>query len=166
MGYGAFEREPSKSGNAQDEIELNVDKTFFGYVVSAFWKISKTYAFIIDSGYGWDDDRPSNNYLDASTMNATGVCLVEKQYYLVHPDKGNKFSTPSGLESLHKGKFGRVTKEDLVKGSVRTWVNNGKENRGGFEDPINKVTIINLIDGNITAPGFIRIPVYSAERAF
>ncbi|KAH8423398.1 uncharacterized protein LDX57_001157 [Aspergillus melleus] len=166
LTYGAFEREPSKSGNAQDEIELYVDKTFFGYVIPAFWKVSKTYAFIIDSGYGCDDDRPLSNYLDARTMNATGVCLEEKRYYLVYPDKGSKFSTPPGLESLHKGKFGRITKEELVRGSVRTWINNGKENRGGFGDPIGKVTMKNLIDGDITAPGFIRIPVCSAERAF
>ncbi|KAI9039350.1 uncharacterized protein KD926_009493 [Aspergillus affinis] len=157
LADGAFETGGPQFGNAHNEIRPNVQKKFFGFVIPALWKVSQTYTFIIDSGYGCDEDRPLSNYLDDNTMNATGVCLEEKRYYLVYPNKGNKFSTPQGLESLPK--------EDLVKGSVRTWIHNGKENRGGFGEPIDKVTMENLIDADIMAPGFIRIPVCSAERA-
>ncbi|PLB49726.1 hypothetical protein P170DRAFT_447329 [Aspergillus steynii IBT 23096] len=171
-----------------ETLKQNVAKSFFGYLIPAIWHLSKTYAFVIDSGYGCSEDNRLSHYIDRVTANATGVCVDEKQYYLVYPDgdsrtchcqvmtgrgpcqlgcTNNKFSAPPGLDSLGTiyRKFGGITKEDLVEGSVRTWFENVKEN-GGLADPTNKETIDDLLDGNITTPGFIRIPVCSPERAF
>ncbi|KAK4155345.1 hypothetical protein C8A00DRAFT_31870 [Chaetomidium leptoderma] len=69
-----------------------------------------------------------------------------------------------GLESLDR--FGGITKEELIKGSVRTWIQNGKKNGGGFADLTNGDTINGLLNVDITTPGFVRLPVCSPERAY
>ena len=79
--------------------------------------------------------------------------------------QNNKFSAPVGLGNLER--FGKVTKEDLVIGSVRTWLRNGKTNGGGVADPINDAgTPSDLLDMSIRSPGFVRLPVCSPDRAF
>ncbi|RHZ56572.1 uncharacterized protein CDV56_100433 [Aspergillus thermomutatus] len=185
---GAFEQQPPEEDEDTDKNELraNIQKCFFGYSIPALWQVSKTYAFIIDAGHGCDEGKQLTDYLKDDTMDATGACVDGQQYYLVYPDGDavechcefydggpcqrvcvdNKFSVPPGLDSLGNGNFGGITKDDLVKGSVRTWKQNGKENSGGFADPTNKGTIDNLMDVDVTTPGFMRIPVFSPERAF
>ncbi|KAL4867222.1 hypothetical protein BDV12DRAFT_198432 [Aspergillus spectabilis] len=92
-------------------------------------------------------------------MQATEVCIEPDnyQYFLLYPKddaeaceceritdmgpcqqvcRNNKFSKPPGLDALDGTSYGGITKEDLVKGS------------------------------NDTTPGFMRIAVCSAERAF
>ncbi|KAL3432059.1 putative necrosis-inducing factor-domain-containing protein [Aspergillus tetrazonus] len=61
-----------------------------------------------------------------------------------------------------------ITKDDLVIGSVRTWIKHGRENpaKPGDGDPTNDDVITDLTNLNVTAPGYMRIPVCSAERAF
>lgn len=54
----------------------------------------------------------------------------------------------------------------LIKGSVRTYRQNGNTNGGGVADVNNQGTIDDLLDNqDITTPGFIRIPVCSPEQA-
>ncbi|THC88729.1 hypothetical protein EYZ11_011829 [Aspergillus tanneri] len=183
---GKFESEPRETGNVKNELRANIQKCFFGYSIPALWQVSKAYAFIIDAGHGCDEGKQLSNYLDDDTMDATGACVDGRQYYLAYPDGDavechcvyhdgghcervcvdNKFSAPPGLDSLGNGNFGGITRDDLIKGSVRTWMKNGKENGGGFADPTNEGTIDNLMDVDVTTPGFMRIPVCSPERAF
>jgi len=65
-----------------------------------------------------------------------------------------------------KDTFSGITKEDLIKGSVRTWTLNGRKNGAEVADPTNDGTMDNVLDLDVTTPGFIRIPVCSADRAF
>lgn len=80
----------------------------------------------------------------------------------------SKFSAPPGLESLPT--FGGVTKEDLINGSVRTWIQTerpGRRNGGKPADSTDRGTMENLpLNGGVTTPGFIRLPVCSPEHAF
>ncbi|RYO77504.1 hypothetical protein DL766_004935 [Monosporascus sp. MC13-8B] len=169
----------------QESIKSNVLKSFFGFSIPTLWRRSKAYAFAIDSGANCDG-RPLGKYLDDSTTDKTGVCYQGKCYYLVHPDgearpckcermsnlgpcqtvcRNNKFSVPVGLGDL--GRFSGVTKEDLVIGSVRTWLQNGKINGGGVTDPINNgAARADLLNMDITTPGLVRLPVCSPDRAF
>ncbi|KAI4685538.1 uncharacterized protein J4E84_006266 [Alternaria hordeiaustralica] len=166
----------------------SIEKSVFAFAIPALWRNSNRYAFVMDSGYGCGDDKALSDYLSDDTMRATGACIDGKQYYLVHPDGdaskqgcvfdkpnpnqcdvktiNNKFSTPPGLGSLDGAAFGRVTKEDLIKGSVRTYVYNGKKNVIKGPNVDDKSVQNNLLDGDITAPGFIQLPVCSPERAF
>ncbi|RYO82101.1 hypothetical protein DL762_006788 [Monosporascus cannonballus] len=176
---------PAPKDTTATELRSNVLKSFFGFSIPALWRRSKTYAFVIDSGASCDG-RPLGKYLADSTADETGVCYQGRRYYLVHPDgearpckcvrltdvgpcqtvcRDNKFSVPVGLGDL--GRFGGVTKEDLVIGSVRTWLQNGKTNGGGVVDPINNGAARNdLLNMDITTPGFVRLPVCSPDRAF
>ncbi|KAF4228068.1 hypothetical protein CNMCM6805_002454 [Aspergillus fumigatiaffinis] len=155
---GAFEQVPPENEDTDKNIlRANIQKCFFGYSIPSLWQVSKTYAFIIDAGHSCGE-KQLTDYLKDETMDATGVCVDDQQYYLVYAegeaitcrcefyDGGpcqricvdNKFSMPPGLDSLGNGNFDGITKDDLVKGSVRTWKRNGKENGGGFADPTNK----------------------------
>ncbi|KGO73174.1 Glycoside hydrolase, superfamily [Penicillium italicum] len=184
---GKFEQEPSKDDEATDinDLRTNIQKCFFGYSIPALWQASKAYAFIIDAGYACGGKEPTD-YLADDTMDATGACVDGQQYYLVYPDgdatvckrycsdhgpcsqacSDNKFSAPPGLDSLKGGNFGGISKSDLVKGSVRTWKQNGKTNGGGYADPTDQDTINSLLNVDVTTPGFMRIPVCSPERAY
>ncbi|KAK5799831.1 hypothetical protein VI817_002043 [Penicillium citrinum] len=183
-----FNEEPEKDDDKttiKNDLRANIKKCFFGYSIPALWQVSKSYSFIIDAGHGCGK-KELTQYLSDETMDATGACVDEQQYYLVYPkgsssdchkvcyDHGpcqdvcsdSKFSPPPGLDSLSDGNFGGITRADLIKGSVRTWKQNGKENGGGFADPTNSGTIDNLMKADVTTPGFMRIPVCSPERAF
>lgn len=184
---GKFEEDPPES-NSETELRANIAKSFFGYSIPSLWRVSQSYAFIIDSGYGCGDEDKDvlDDYLEDKTMEATGACVDGRSYYLVYPDGDSetchcehydggpcqkvcvdsKFSAPPGLDSLDGTVFGGITKEDLIKGSVRTYIQNGKTNGGGFADPTNGGTIDNLMDVDVTTPGFMRLPVCSPERAY
>ncbi|KAL4805376.1 chitinase [Aspergillus unguis] len=168
----------------ESDLRANIAKCFFGYAIPALWRESEAYPFIINTG---DDcgKAQMDDYLYDKTKEATGGCVNGKQYYLVYP-KGdsescvclptsgqrecvnvcsdNKFAAPPGIDALKN--FGGITKEELITGSVRTWADNNYENGGGFADPTNQGTIDDLLDVDVTTPGFMRIPVCTAERAF
>ena len=177
---------PEPEGTEDNELRANIAKTFFGFAIPALWRVSSTYAFVIDSGYGCDEDKPLSEYLDDRTMKATGACVDGRLYYLAHPDgvaseckchyydnghcqricTNYKFSVPPGLESLDGRIFGGITTHDLIKGSVRTYQQNGKKNGGGYADASDTGTVENLLATDVTTPGFMRIPVCSPARAF
>jgi hypothetical protein len=71
--------------NITSELRANIAKTFFGFGRPALWRASRNYAFVIDSGFGCDADKPLDNYLDDATIDATGACFDGRRYYLAHP---------------------------------------------------------------------------------
>ncbi|KAK3398714.1 hypothetical protein B0T20DRAFT_411850 [Sordaria brevicollis] len=173
---------------AANELRANVAKSFYAYAIPNLWRVSKTYAFVIDSGISCSTSKPLGDYLEDDTMEATGYC-DDTWYFLVHPggkakeckceiqlDGGpcqtrcydNKFSAPPGIGSLNK--FGGISKDDLIKGSVRTWKKNGKKNLKyddeTVRDPRESGNADDLLKVDITTPGYVRLPVCSPERAF
>lgn len=176
-----------KKYNDTSTLTTNFKQCIFGWSVPALWRESEAYIFIIDAGHACTRGNELGDYLKDETAEATGVCVDEKQYYIVCPKDGaekcdckiindhgscqnvcqdNTFSVPVELETLKNGRFGRITKEQLVKGSVPTWINNGKKNSAKPPDPEDQMTASNMIDVDVTTPGFVRIPVCSAERAY
>ncbi|KAK4195986.1 family 18 putative glycoside hydrolase [Triangularia verruculosa] len=164
------------------ELRDRVAKTIFGFGIPTLWRFSRSYAFILDSGADCNAHRPVSEYLSDSTMDRAGVCVNGRKYYLVMPDpsKDNvyecwgegacewaKFVLPPGISSLSE--YGGVTKEDLVIGSVNTWVANGRRNRAdplaGSPNIIDTNVQRDLFDLNIRIPGFMKLPVCSPERA-
>lgn len=175
---GAVGKKPTKS-DLQDQIF----RTFFGYAIPRLWRATNTHAFVIDSGYDCGAHRLSE-YVDEKTMEATSACVDGRQYYLVHPKgpsrscvctnkngcdkefcKNNRFSSPPGLDSLGSGNFAGVKRTHLITGAVRTWLQNGKSNDGSFVDMSNKGTQMDILDNDITTPGFVRLPVCSPNLA-
>lgn len=171
---------------SDNDLRANIEKAVFGFAIPALWGESKAYPFIIDSGDGCDGNN-IEKYMDEDTMTLTGSCVDGKKYYLASPD-GNarkceckkrpggaacenvctvqKFSAPKGLDSLGDGAFGGVTKDDLIRGAIRTWVSNGRKNGAAIADATDRETMDNLLRLDVTTPGFIRIPVCSPNRAF
>lgn len=145
---------PGAEGDMSDniaaiDIEETARRTFFAYAIPGLWRRSKQYAFILDSGEGCNGN-PSSKYVDDDTASATSVCHNKKMCYLVAPEGDaheckcqntggpgpcrntcwdNKFSAPKGIGSLKDNDFGKLTKEDIVKGALASWVHNDRENK-------------------------------------
>lgn len=76
-------------------------------------------------------------------------------------------SALKGIEYISDGNnYNGITKTELVKGSVRTWIGNGRENGASVADPTNEGTHVRPDGGRRHEPGFMRIPVCSPERSF
>jgi hypothetical protein len=169
-------------GTTEATLQASISKAIFAFSIPQLWSLAGTHAFILDSGYDCGTIDPESDYLDTGTMHDTAGCYSGKLYYVVYPSGGaldcsgsdgnagacvdQKFSTPPGITTLDGTRFGGVTVSDLIVGSVRTYIQNGKANGGPRTDPTNEGSLDDLINQDITTPGFIGIPVCSADIAF
>ncbi|KOS19720.1 hypothetical protein ESCO_001358 [Escovopsis weberi] len=121
----------------------------------------------MESGAPCDSSQSLKKYLDNGTINATGICYEDKQYFLVQPagssTKGT-FSAPVGLDMLNQGHWDGITRDTLITGSLRTYAANGNQN-GGVINLKERNTLLDLFYGDITTPGFMRLPVCTSEQA-
>ncbi|KAM0331444.1 hypothetical protein ACHAQA_003120 [Verticillium albo-atrum] len=170
------------------DIEATARKTFFGFAIPGLWRRSKQYVFVIDSGSGCGG-KPLSKYVDDETAEATSVCHNSKLYYLVQPDgdarickcessggpgpcqttcRDGKFSAPKGIGSLTDSDFGKLTKEDIVKGALATWRYNKEENKHlNITEMADENDVRNKMVGlDVETPGLIQLPVCSPARAF
>ncbi|KAH8649335.1 hypothetical protein BX600DRAFT_388677 [Xylariales sp. PMI_506] len=168
----------------QAALQASISKALFAFAIPQLWAIAGTRAFILDSGYDCGTIDPEGDYLSTDTMHATAGCYDGngKLYYLVYPkgdaedcDGGdgtatsctdNSFSAPPGIDTLDGTRFGGVSVTDLIVGSVRTYIQNGNTNGGAQTDPSNDGSLDDLINQDVTTPGYIRIPVCSPDIAF
>ncbi|KAM5447956.1 hypothetical protein McanCB56680_008038 [Microsporum canis] len=165
------------------KYDAAIARTIFGFAIPAIWTAAGTFPFVIDSGYPCGTIDPLDTYLSVETMHATASCVDDKLYYLASPNgeaqtctitgvgqqecHNSKFSAPPGIEFLNHGNsYKGVTLDDLIKGSVNTYKQNGGRNGGKVADPDDAGTRDNLISQDITTPGFIRMPVCSPDTAF
>ncbi|KAK6499976.1 hypothetical protein TWF481_010333 [Arthrobotrys musiformis] len=176
--------QPPASETPETDLRSNILKSFYVFSIPILWRRSKTFAFIMDSGANCDG-RPLEKYLEDSTADKTGVCYEGRRYYLVHPQgeaqickcqrltdigpcqpacRDQKFSAPPGIDDL--ARFNGITKEDLVIGSVRTWLHRGKTNEAGRIDFNDNSVRRQLAEADLTTPGIIQLPVCGPDRAF
>ncbi|OBT40321.1 hypothetical protein VE00_08471 [Pseudogymnoascus sp. WSF 3629] len=182
---GGAETSTAPPETSEAELENHIARAFFAYAIPTGWTFSKHYAFVIDSGYDCSSSDPLGDYLDADTMHATYGCYQNKLYYLAaaqgdsktchdncndgHCDKvcvDSKFKAPPGLDTLDGKNFGGVSVQDLIQGSVRSYLQNNNENGGGFVDITNGGSFDDLMAIDLTTPGFIRLPVCTPDRAY
>ncbi|KAM6532557.1 hypothetical protein FSOLCH5_001981 [Fusarium solani] len=69
----------------RDDLQANIEKSFYGFTIPTLWRLSETYAFVLDSGYDCNKEYPVEDYLDEDTMDATSACYDGRRYYLVYP---------------------------------------------------------------------------------
>ncbi|KAM5435297.1 hypothetical protein MferCBS31731_006262 [Microsporum ferrugineum] len=171
------------------------ERAFYAAAIPNVWKMRQPYAsypVILDFGPDCNRDIGSDQYFKSGQdYNQGWICLDGHNYILASTferdndgpncspeyydwcnniDQRFLFSLP-GLDKIRKPdpKFGKVTVEDLVAGSVNTWKRAGKLNiidgSPGGVNPVNKDDFVDLWDNDIRAPGMIRIPVCSVEEA-
>jgi hypothetical protein len=164
------------------QLTADISKALFAFAIPAIWPLASTFPFVLDSGYNCGDGAALDTVAD-DVKTLTGGCYNGKQYYLVWPTgktpncvtecephcgqicSPGKFSAPPGLDTLDGTRFGGVTVTDLIAGSVRTYIQNGNINGGAATDPTNDGSLNELINVDVTTPGFIRIPVCSSDIA-
>ncbi|KAI1120979.1 hypothetical protein F5Y10DRAFT_289094 [Nemania abortiva] len=168
-------------GDASDaELQYAITNAFWSYIIPLGWTLSGTHGFILDSGFDCNTEgNPLDKYLLDSTQSSTRYCYPDnnKLYYLVAA-KGDAelcvnegcansyFQKPPGLDKLDGTAYGGLTLETLVAGSLKTFEANGNKNGAGPLDIGNSATVEELYDHNVTSPGYIRLPVCSAQLAF
>ncbi|OIW30765.1 hypothetical protein CONLIGDRAFT_614022 [Coniochaeta ligniaria NRRL 30616] len=181
---GAAQPNVTAGADTLAALGASIAKAFFAYAIATVWPLSNTHAFVLDSGYACGVVDPMGAYLTADTMHATAGCYDGKLYYLVFPKddstvcteecdphcsnicRHNTFSSPPGIDTLDGSRFGGVTVSDLIAGSVRTYAANGNANGGKPTDPTDGGSLDDLMAADITTPGFIRLPVCSADMAW
>jgi hypothetical protein len=62
--------------------------------------------------------------------------------------------------------FGNFTAQEIIIGAVRRYLANGETNSGRAPDPTDQKTIDDTYNTDITTPGLIRLPIYSAKTAY
>ncbi|EGX87986.1 Glycoside hydrolase [Cordyceps militaris CM01] len=163
-------------------LKANMAKAFYAYAIPAVWNAAGAHPFVVDSGYACGTIDPLGRYMDVGTMRQTWSCYEDRLYYLAIPKgepyryvmnpKGssvrvrNKFSAPAGIGSMGSDLFGGVKLSEIITGAVRTYRKNGNINGAPPADPRDSVTMDDLLNQDITTPGFVRIPVCSPEVAF
>ena len=175
-------------GKGAIDIEETARKTFFAYAIPGLWRRSKQYAFILDSGEGCSGN-PASKYVDDDTASATSVCVNDRMYYLVAPDgdakkcecerntdmgpcqtvcRDQKFSAPKGIGSLTDNDFGKLTRDDIVKGALATYDYNGRENKklNITEIAGEKNVREKMVGLDSSTPGLVTLPVCSPSRAW
>ena len=172
---------PPSSGNLTTDtataLESAITRSFFGFTIPSLWTVSGKYPFNIDAGYSCDHEHDMGDYLTKDAMTLTKTCYRNKRYYLGMPEGepydcydtvcvDNAFSVPSGVDSMGQRSFGNITVEDLIIVSVRTYIQNGETNGGGLANTGDRGTLEELFNTDITTPGYIRLPVCSAENAY
>ncbi|KGO76979.1 hypothetical protein PITC_004000 [Penicillium italicum] len=152
------------SDSTSSDVEAFIGKAFFGYSIPTLWTISGSAAFVIDSGYPCSAQNPLTDYMTASTQESTYACYNDNLYYLVYPD-----GTEDGCSDHHEDNsttWGGITLSELIEGSVNTYIANGNANGGPVADPMDALTLKDLSNQNITTPGYIRLPVCTAQVAW
>ncbi|EGE06693.1 chitinase [Trichophyton equinum CBS 127.97] len=163
--------------------DAGIARVVFGFAIPTIWAAARTFPFVINSGYPCGTIDPLDSFLSVETMHATASCVDDKLYYLASPKgdarvfvpyprgsggyyRNNKFSAPPGVELLNHGNsFKGITLDDIVKGAVNTYKQNGGRNGGKVADPSDAGTRERLVSQDIT-PGFIRVPVCGPDAAF
>lgn len=160
-------------------VQASIMLSFYAFAVPAVWRASGIGAFILDTGADCSDLDVASEYVDSSIQTQAMGCIDNHLYFLVYPDgpssdscpaegscTDNDFSLPPGADKLDGSSWGGVTVNDIVNGSVRTYVANGNKNGGAAADPSDTSTMGDLYDQDITTPGYIRLPVCSGQTAF
>ncbi|EXV01258.1 chitinase (glycoside hydrolase family 18) [Metarhizium robertsii] len=171
---------PGAGGNAA--LKTLIGKAFFAYAIPAIWSVSGMSPFIIDSGFACGTIDPIGGYMKPDAMHKSWACVDDKLYYLATPKGGakycftpigggpqqckdNTFSALPGIEWLDGSSFGQVTLSNLITGSVRTYKSNGNQNTNTSPDLGKLADAESLGRQDITAPGYIRMPVCSPAVA-
>ncbi|KAI0868461.1 hypothetical protein GGS24DRAFT_482282 [Hypoxylon argillaceum] len=162
------------------ELTLFVEKAFWGFTIPLGWQLSGTHGFVIESGFDCGTSgNPLPNYMTDNVAKATMYCYgpTNQLYYVVGAIGDGQFCTgdggcaeilfqlPPGLDQLNGANYGGLTLDELVEGSVNTYRANNNKNGGTPPDIGNTGSINDLVDGQITTPGYVRLPVCSAKLA-
>ncbi|KAB5513032.1 chitinase [Coniochaeta sp. 2T2.1] len=173
------------------------ERAFYAAAIPSVWKMKKPYAMfpvILDFGPDCNRDIGSGDFFHGGEdFNQGWICLDNHNYILAGTyDRDNDgpncspeywmwcnnpnfnwkplFTLP-GLKEIRKSnvKYAGVTVEDLVAGSVNSWLRAGKLNyvddKTPLINPFNRDDFNDLWEHDIRAPGNIRIPVCNPKEA-
>lgn len=170
-GSGETAELPASDKNTVESAFL---KAFYGFAIPTIWRKSGHRPFIIDTGKDCKDDG------DLPQSKLKGACIDGKAYQLGDPDGTSvtcpgcdhgtnhipsAFSNLAGDGELKDGNWGGVTAQDIIRGAVATYKQNGGSNGGGIANAEDKGTFDSLVRQDITTPGYIRLPVCSETLA-
>ncbi|KAK8116048.1 hypothetical protein PG984_012550 [Apiospora sp. TS-2023a] len=175
----------TKVPDSDTELRHSIQRAFWAYTIPVGWTLSGTHAFVLDTGLTCTDGKPNmkgdefDDYVLYKDRDSVGACHKTngRFYYLLgakgaaHGGSGSggatanlKFSKPNGIDKLVDGAYGGITLQDVITGSVNTYESNGLKN-GAPANMGKSRSVDELYDTNILSPGYMRIPVCTAQLA-
>ncbi|KAB5549868.1 hypothetical protein GE09DRAFT_1128101 [Coniochaeta sp. 2T2.1] len=171
------------------EIQEVMSRALYVTLIPMAWSLSKDIGVVVI-----DARRPcgtvdplSKNELSKEDSNASWVCHDNNMYFLIAADGeeqhcwqsngpdapvpnwdclSNPFKLPPGLKALDGSAWGKLTKEDFVKGAVNSFKANGSKNGGKAANTVvGTDTVDNIQDMDVQAPGIVYIPVCTITEA-
>ncbi|KAL4911734.1 hypothetical protein BDW62DRAFT_207151 [Aspergillus aurantiobrunneus] len=182
--FFAFDRVPSDY-----DLQMDVQKALYSYLIPNAWYVNGNVPVIITTGSSCEDGEPPEledkyRYTFPSTKEGGGAtgygwCLENKAYYLVGADKKKGwdcnsggscfepgFYDPDGISELDGSKWGGITWQNIINGSLNTWADNNYQNGGQLvENPSDASVLARIVDDGVSTPGVFRIPVCGADEA-
>ncbi|KFY02144.1 hypothetical protein V490_00596 [Pseudogymnoascus sp. VKM F-3557] len=178
------------------DIQDAVRRTFYSMAIPLAWKLSGHNPFIIDSGLDCaaPSPTPEQDHVLPHNEGFNVVCNNNKQYYIAGippgeeaswtlPGSGggscspvgppcstntyiNNFESLPGLSVLDGINYGKITTGEIVRGALATYVKFGNKNGSPAADMTKKNTVDDMYAGDITTPGYIRLPVCGVLEAW
>jgi hypothetical protein len=123
-----------KSLRDDGEIQRYIEQAIYARLIPNAWSLSNEdyHPLILDSGEPCTDRNPLSKYLSDDTAETTSVCYEKHLYYFVSASGDftrceagpggithcvdRLFTALPGMAALDEGKFGKVTKADLING--------------------------------------------------
>ncbi|KAH8881787.1 glycoside hydrolase [Thozetella sp. PMI_491] len=174
-------------GLSNEEYETLLTYNLYATLIPRTWRLAPDpyYPFILTTGAACGTTNPLPDYVDDGEGNTAWACAEDGLLYYIMGAPGDDpfycydsgdgqgvgpcytdtFHPPPGVETLDGKNWGGVTREDLVVGAVNSWIHNGKKNGWTQADVTNPDTISAVYDTGVRTPGFIPIPVCSADEA-
>ncbi|KAJ3497449.1 hypothetical protein NLG97_g1888 [Lecanicillium saksenae] len=170
LGWGFPEPNATRAQNGRDDMQDAFVQTPFAFSLQAVWRLTDAAPVVLDVGQECGNNRTDGFHFQSSvTCETAGACVSGRQYYIVSANgKGKSFGLLPGLEP---GKYSTrwkdsITIDDLITGSIRTYVANGNKNTNSSVDLQNSTTALNLVADGIRAAGVFSIPVCTVALAY
>ncbi|KFY56270.1 hypothetical protein V496_06715 [Pseudogymnoascus sp. VKM F-4515 (FW-2607)] len=185
-----------KNLSLQSEIQAAVLRTFYSMAIPLAWTLSGHNLFIIDSGLDCTAPSPTSEQDDILPINQkfNVVCNTNKLYNIAGIPPGeeaqwalpgtgggycspfgpacsvdtyiNNFEALPGLNALDGSNYGAITTGEIVRGALATYAKFGGKNGSPAPDMTDKNTVDAMYSGDITTPGYIRLPICGPLEAW
>jgi hypothetical protein len=170
-GKGGSGTTGTAADSLQYQLEDDVAAKFFAFASPAVWSAARTPAFVVKTGVSCDTDHFDYNL--SEDVNHFYQCVDGEKYHIASTfcmhdgDTGctDIFNSPQGISSLNGRNWGKITPGDLIRGSVKTYAQNGNQNTGSVSDFTVVDDVSNLLNLDVTYPGNIRLPVCTSNMA-
>ncbi|KAE8382519.1 hypothetical protein BDV26DRAFT_288551 [Aspergillus bertholletiae] len=137
------------------EIQLSIERAYYGFIIPRIWRSSSTKAFVIDAGHECEEGNPISDPFFDDDATVTLVCFENKVYYIASPDN------PRPDTCQFPGTPASTVRSYRQNGNKNGWTLKRLQGNEQAED----FDVSDMLENNIAASGFSTLPLCGAEEA-